>query len=80
MTPREAVLDEERRTVARLIRADLGPVDGWTAQQHPLAHRLEELTFLLARERWLSSVDESHMFDDGTTWDDPVELEMEMAS
>lgn len=33
MTPREATLTEERRTVARIIHADLGLVDGYTASR-----------------------------------------------
>ena len=78
MTPREATLTEERRTVARIIHADLGLVDGYTASRHPLAPRLEELTYLIGRERWAASVDQSTLFDDGTVWD-PADLELEMA-
>lgn len=79
MTPREAVLTEERRTVARLIHADLGLVDGYTASQHPLAPRLEELTYLIGRERWCASVDQSSLFTDGTVWPEG-DLELEMAA
>ena len=79
MTPREATLTEERRTVARIIHADLGLVDGYTASRHPLAPRLEELTYLIARERWATSVDQSTLFDDGTVWD-PADLELELAA
>ena len=79
MTPREATLTEERRTVARIIHADLGLVDEYTASQHLLAPRLEELTYLIARERWAASVDQSGLFTDGTVWD-PADLELEMAA
>lgn len=80
MTPREQALTEERKTVARLLRDEVG-TNGWIAATHPYARRLEDIAILLGRERWAASVDRSTLprFDDGTTWDS-ADLELEMAS
>lgn len=80
MTPREAALTEERKTVAKLIAREVG-TNGWIARSHPYAARLEDIALLLGHERWRASVDRSTLpsFTDGTVWD-PDELAMEMAS
>ena len=79
MTPREAALRAESKYVAGIIHAEMGLVDAYTAMQHRLYPRLEELTYLIGRERWCASVDQSSMFTDGTVWPDG-DLELEMAA
>jgi hypothetical protein len=80
MTPREAALTYERKTVATLIAREVG-TNGWIARSHPYAARLEDLVNLIGQERWRASVDRSTLpsFSDGTVWD-PDELTLEMAS